>query len=144
MGFPKVYRWLVAVAMAVALSLLAALVWVVVWRQPGGRFDWERYNRIRLGMTRTEVEAAMGCPPGSYPPPCDHPEQFELRVVDAQNVPHCPWSGVSLGPDEPVWWDDLLSVIAVYFTADGRVYGKSLTVPWQPSLRDRLRKPLAF
>jgi len=43
--------------------MLAGLVVISRWTS---RPHWEDIDRIQLGMTRPEVEAIIGCPPGDY------------------------------------------------------------------------------
>jgi hypothetical protein len=51
------------------LALLAAAVALAAWWWrvgPSARINREGYERLREGMTRADVEAALGVPPGDY------------------------------------------------------------------------------
>lgn len=54
-------RWVLVLA---GLAVLAAGAFVL-WLQPE-RISQENFDRIRVGMSRAEVEAILGGPPGDY------------------------------------------------------------------------------
>src|SRR5262249_44853555 len=48
-------------------TLLGAVFGVFVWITfPPTGVNWENYERIHQGMTRQQLEAILGCPPGNY------------------------------------------------------------------------------
>ena len=94
------------------------------------------YCRIRAGMTRDEVRAMVGRPPGLYYSrqrgPLFHVEEpTELwGVVDPPEG-----AGVKLER----WWGDWY-FLGVYFDRDGKVVGAQLgTIVPYPSFIDRVR-----
>jgi hypothetical protein len=73
----------------VALAGLAAVAAgaVVLWPRSGDRITRENFDRIREGMSRAEVEAIFGGPPGDYRTVRTENEYYEPRS-DPENPTH--------------------------------------------------------
>jgi outer membrane protein assembly factor BamE (lipoprotein component of BamABCDE complex) len=66
-------RWLTVVVAGIALASLSVAVWNVI-----GHYSTVRRHhleRVEIGMTRAEVEALLGGPPGDYR---TNPERFSI------------------------------------------------------------------
>src|SRR5262245_16377053 len=51
--------------MVAALGLVVSIAWLwFAW--PRHRLSQDSFDKIKAGMTREEVEAILGCPPGDY------------------------------------------------------------------------------
>jgi hypothetical protein len=102
------------------------------WSSPaGGRFTRAQYDRIQFGMTRAEVEAIMGAPPGCYQE-ADH--EYEGPVYEETEgdmgaaYQSLLASGVTPdGPDQFDWESDTFSV-TVWFLNE-RAVQKLYTAP---------------
>lgn len=109
-------------AALVALALRAALA--------PPRLEGSRFTQVRVGMTREQVEAVLGVPPGDYtsdpsPDPADNPWAYSRLTVWA-----CDDGVLYVGFD-----DNDVVVDAIAFP---------LTRPPKPSLPGRLRTWLGF
>lgn len=83
-------RW---VLFASAVALLALVLWYGLGRNRYGD-AWEGYARIREGMSREEVVALFGVPPGDYSSGhvhiCNTGQEESLAAVDRCNS-KCVW-----------------------------------------------------
>jgi hypothetical protein len=124
-----------AVVMGLAAYLLCAPNSHPVRVVPPHRISRASFEQIREGMTRAEVEALLGVPPGEYrDEDPDSPSMLGDAVI------------ASLSPDGPVgsityrWlpceeWMANADRICVFFTHEG---GATVKI-WQPIMRYRLR-----
>jgi hypothetical protein len=125
-------RWLVGlVALALACALLALAV------APADPIGPAGYPRIREGMSRDEVQAIMGRPPGLY--------YGGSRKSVPYAIPTRSWGVAERGGEgftHAGWWGDR-QYVYVYFDRDGKVAGASPgDVVWEdsyPSFARRLR-----
>jgi hypothetical protein len=118
-------RYLLAV-----LALTVAGTVAFLWPRP--RVTKESYERIKLGMTRREVEAVVGGPPGDYTGgptlPAD-PEGALAEGVFQSDVTHVHLAegvlqgDVSFHPSTGRWDGDGAAVVVQFSTA-GRVTSK--------------------
>ena len=124
---------LVRIAIAALISLPLGYAAFVTWQAftPTHRITTANFGRIRAGMTREEVEAVFGVPPGNY---C-HTDFSD--VIDPVNR-----LADALYPElrSETWWSDEGGAI-VTFGADGTVVGMQLvqTRFSKPSLLERFR-----
>ncbi len=98
-------RLLVLLAAPGALALASTVA--VLWPRPS-RITRENYDRIRVGMSRAEVEGIFGAPPGLYTNgPTDLAGDFESAIgFHGSNI--------------MVWGDDTL-LVYVGFDYPGRI-----------------------
>jgi hypothetical protein len=111
----------------VAAGLIAAAY--PVWRSlaPPYRITQSVSKQIRAGMTRQEVEALIGVPPGDFPPG----GSVKITFYRNQNVPSA-W-------DKSELWRGRDTAIAVYFDHDGKVVLTQVGRNSLTSLLDRIR-----
>jgi hypothetical protein len=116
-------RRLVWAAVAVCLALVVGwATWPVPQRDPVNRAN---IKRIRAGMTRAEVEAVLGVPPGDYTTIFDLPRScISGRRLDG-------------------WWISNSGELFVDFSPDGLVE-KTDFRPFGRSLLDRFRAWLGW
>ena len=146
MGFPRRYRW--ALAVALAFGLLAALLVVLAHLRAEGRYTRAQYDRIRLDMTREEVHAVLSpAKPDVTPVPFIRPDDWQLDASDgwfpADKAGVLP--PASRKPGE--WWADSRGAIWVIYTGEEerRVEWKGRLVPDRgPSFWQRLRHRLGL
>ncbi len=134
-------RLAVLLGIPVALVAAAVALWLL-W--PRIAITPENGERIRLGMTRSEVEEILGGPPGDYA----GPEAFAAAgrcgdPMDARAVIRR-WSGE---PDER--WQQWLSddaLVLVHLDAHGRVSATHVysVSAYREPLLDRLRRWLGL
>jgi hypothetical protein len=91
-----------------AVALAAALL-LPRWLADGPGIAWANYCRIRTGMSRAEVEALLGGPPGGY---CTE----RTILIEDPSLPPPP-------DDGEIWAGDDGGVIVV-FDAGGQVTAK--------------------
>ena len=135
---------IVGSAIVILASLLVAVALTVRWCG----FSAERaHGRIRLGMTLSEVENAVGTPPGYYR---STPLFTTMQPVDVIRVLGLPLETLAETPPPNVerWiWDDYC--IWVAFDNDGKAVGCYLLKvtewpPPSPGLFDRIRNFLGI
>lgn len=128
-------RALFLLAAPAALGLLVGLVAVVVYTRPETRYGRARYDQVRLGMPRAEVEALLG-PPGFR----GNTDSVTWDACGQGEGSAGSWDGVR----RVGWWSDDVGAISVGYgtEADEGVRIKSLYAlrrkPLWPRLRDRL------
>lgn len=123
-------RWLVWSAVTALLAVVG--LYLGLPRSP--RFTDEQFDRIQVGMTRAEVEAVLGCPPGCY--------AQEPVLAWIESPPDAlEWAADSPGPlaengDQPALR------VAVCFDDRGKVEAKFRTriTYTPPTLLERLRR----
>ena len=96
------------------LAVLAVTLWLAFHRpakDPQPVIHWSAYDRIKVGMTREQVEALLGGPPGDYTDPARDIE----TIYDI-------WLNDERYQDE-VWWTDGWA-LCVRFDRDGLVAEK--------------------
>jgi hypothetical protein len=117
------YRWLLLLLVAIA-GLATWLFWPNAMR--------EKYDRIRLGMTRAEVASVMGWPPSG----ADAIQRYHsLDLVAAEER-----DPMSTSFDATAAWSDESVVIGICYSK-GEVVQKSMLIgvpPWKSKLRERL------
>jgi hypothetical protein len=107
-------HWLVLLLLAIVVAASGAAA--LLFRQRSLDFKPEQSDRIRAGMTRAEVEALLGGPPGDYAT-----GYTELRVLRARK-------GLGRGGPEDTYelWLGDSGAIWVFFdtsnTVSGRLY----------------------
>jgi hypothetical protein len=106
-------RRLLLFGLAAGLIVLAVGTWLL-WPQPTAITE-ENYGKIRVGMTREEVEAILGGPAGRY----GFPGASIVQTHDAIDVPR-------LAECRYLQWIDSRRMVGVQFDADHRVVGKDL------------------
>ena len=118
---------LAGVALAAAVIVLSALE-VHAYRQKGARgrpIDWEHFERIKAGMSRAEVEAILGGPPGDY---------------HTENIFYCSFGVTFEGRFE--WWSGNEGAILIRFDEQDRVqrhvFMDAMSLP-PPPLAARVR-----
>ncbi len=117
-------RKLLLVLLVLALPLLLFIVPRLLQRPPlGDRITPEAYERLRVGMTREEVQAAIGLPPGDY-----RRNRGAAKVYTALdgNIPQD--IGKSSGLAFVDWWGDE-NMIGVWVDAQGKVAGTAISKP---------------
>jgi hypothetical protein len=114
-----------------ATLLLVSVIGWAVWRQMVPQAV-SAYERIRLGMTLTEVEQAIGKPPEYR----DSFFGFEGELVRQTGVPRKGASFSDLKVEE-WWWNDHLIVVAI--DDDRKVVGFYLFEQERPSLIEWLQ-----
>jgi hypothetical protein len=135
------------------ILLLATLVIVpvagwVVWRAATKPEAVKAYERLRLGMTKGEVEKAIGMPPGyyrSYPRVGIQDGNYVRQIGPMPDAAGRPISSLPYyeGTVERWTWDDFW--IWVAFGEDGKAVGFYLLEPHQPpTLLERVRKWLGL
>lgn len=134
--FPVNKNWLLVGAMLALVALAAALPWLILQADPP-RFSEKQCREIRAGMTRIEVIAVLGAPPGDY---TDGTGDYRIivggQIMDGSGVPteqldHC-WCGYD-------------GMIGVWFDEQGRVVTASFYHAWpdgprRPSLWERVKR----
>jgi hypothetical protein len=127
---------LVALVAVAGLTLLAG--WWYFVRPPG--INRRGFDRIRTGMSRPEVEALLGGPPGDYTvrsrapgESCAHPLECVSPETDVSNY-------------RSEAWTDGERTVCVYFHAGGTVADKEymdFSLP-PPTLWERVRRWLGW
>lgn len=59
----RLHSWLVQVSLVGVLLLICLIVLLI---EPDNNINKETFRHIRAGMTRQEVSALLGVPPGQY------------------------------------------------------------------------------
>jgi hypothetical protein len=104
-------RLLVVLFALVALAVAGAVT--VLWPWP--RVTKESYERIKLGMTRGEVEAILGVPPGDYTGGPTRSSRLKSEMEIAHDLS---WSGGS--PETwGEWWKGDAADVMVRFSPSG-------------------------
>jgi hypothetical protein len=121
-----------------AVVLAASVAWWHILHPPG--INRRGFDRIRVSMTRPEVEALLGGPPGDYPAggrapgeSCAHPLECVAPETDVSTY-------------RPEAWTAGERWLCVYFRADGTVADKEyldFSLP-PPSPWLRLRRWLGW
>jgi hypothetical protein len=104
-------RLLVVLFALVALAVAGTVA--VLWPRP--RVTKESYERIKLGMTRGEVEAVLGGPPGDYTNGPTRAGRLEPEEEIAHDVS---WPGGSYEPWGE-WWEGDTADVMVRFSPSG-------------------------
>lgn len=104
----------------VTLGLLALVLaggYLVLWlTAPGDRVTPENVARLREGMTRAEVEAALGGPPGVY-----HPDGERLAALFRHPATGWEWRAAADGEADGAVWAGRAGAVVIGFDRDGRV-----------------------
>lgn len=129
----KRYRVLLLAGLAV-VGLLGACV-ALVSTLPQSRYGNKEYDRIRLGMTATEVESVLG-PPGRH-----GPVRRGYRLVDGEGVLQ---RAEGRRPVVDSWEDSLGAIYVQCGLPEGGVTWKTLAVPGHESLWHRLLRRLGL
>jgi hypothetical protein len=113
----------VPVVLAVAAIITAVVLYISSPRRPMA--SQEDCGRIKIGMTRAEVEHVLGGPPGDY-------------RTGPSVPPPLPYGNRYMSWDE---WQGDGGFVFIQFDDDGRVFDKAHfdLMPRQPSLIDRIR-----
>jgi hypothetical protein len=110
------------------LVLVALATTCVGWFTLRNGGPWpDAYSRIELGMTRVEVHAAMGMPPGYYEGEWPRPlsmARFVRRPAQTDGIPYEDLSGVQIRNAE--MWHGRDYTIWVVVNNDGVAVGKYL------------------
>ena len=114
------YRTLLVLAAAAATVALG--LWLALAPERDHPLSVETYRKITLGMTRAEVEAVVGGPPGAVGPP---PKYLSGGVVEYEG--HIGPHGFFVGPTAE--WYGHRGRIVVGFDDGGRVKGKQYFGP---------------
>jgi len=132
---PRSYLLLAAVTVALAVGFAAVLV-SNLGDGYGSRVRIRQMEQVVPGMTRAEVEALLGGPPGDY---CSDPERFRIDHHSLTQIP--------LGFDIKEWcqlkqevWRGDEAFVEVRFGADGRVVYRCIreAVDTRPYLHRRV------
>jgi hypothetical protein len=145
MGFPRRYRWVLAVAGA--FGLLAALLLVLAYTGSEGRYTRAQYDRIRLGMTRAEVQAILGpAKPDSNPPKSSTGDGWVSDAEEGKLPPHGDFLLPEDLPPTREWWADDKGAIAVNYIEgeERRVAWKGRLLPYREPFWQRLRRQLGL
>jgi hypothetical protein len=123
----------------VGLAVVVAAVVVLLWPR-AGRVTRANRDRIRIGMSRADVEAILG-PPGDYATVlfCEGSgSAVDPREVYAEAARS--FSPVNARDRDQACWCGNDCVIFIAFDVDGRVLGQSSMQPriWDQSLLDNL------
>ena len=137
-------RRLMWVGIVVCLALLACATAGLLTRPHP--VNWENFERIRVGMTRAEVEEVVGCPAGYY---ATEPQPGFCGIVLAYWV--LGWEigdpAFLFSPDGPEEWASNSGRGLVWFDVEGQVrYANfhELVPREQSGIFDRLRAWLGW
>jgi hypothetical protein len=117
------WRWLLAVAVLIAII---GGGWFVLMQEPDHSLGRRNYQRIRVGMTRNEVEEILGASPSVTG---QATQQLALVELVEQEGPVDTFGGLEGKPE--VWFSERGQIIVMFDTWDrsGRVVGKQLYRP---------------
>jgi hypothetical protein len=142
-------RWLLWSGAAVAVCIALAVAWVFL---PQERIGPAAYDRIKVGMTRQQVEGIIGLPTGDYytgprsPSSMSGPygtlnKEAGVRRSDLSDGPRGFASRDGRRVKLEQWWGDNY-IVEVGFGEDGAAVGCDLydvDPPLHPDLLTRLR-----
>jgi hypothetical protein len=109
------------------IALLAAALLLAPTPRRASAITRENFDRIQVGMTKADVEAILGGPPGKY---TDRPDPVDYHGISFRH-----------------WWIGDEAVITIEMwggDADRRVYNKTFTPYPAGSFADRCRSILSW
>ena len=116
------HRVRVGLVLAAAAATVALGLWLALRPEPDHPLSVETYRKIHLGMTRAEVEAVVGGPPGVIGP---KPKYLSGGALEEEG--HIGPHGFFVGPTAE--WYGHRGRIVVGFDDAGRVKGKQFFGP---------------
>jgi len=132
-------RWRLLIGLGLGLVVMLLLGYLALWFAVPS--EVRAYERIQLGMRRSEVEQVLGVPPGDYSNRSPHVaivKYKRIETVGSEDDKTAPGRAMEF------WkWDE--HCIWVAFDDEGKSVGFSLakvTDPKPPSLLDRIWKLL--
>ena len=130
----RTMRW-PAFSLCPIFLILALSVWSLQTPASGPRFSRAQFDRVRIGMTLSEVEALMGCPHGHY---CDFQDTADVAYHPVEVVDPTgrlkPWNAF-------MSFDDGLVSITLHLGDDATVQAKIWAVR-ESRLKSMIRESL--
>jgi hypothetical protein len=111
-------RWIMLVTLAAVLIGGVAFAW---WTRPP-RVTWQNCERVKLGMSRAEVEAILG-PPGDYR--SGETDAVSVPDPDALSLSEATGDAADFSSSER--WESDVASLSLFFDASGRVTRKDYT-----------------
>ena len=120
MRAPRAWRWWV---LLVVLVMMASGVWFVLTQEPDHPLGRRNYRRIKVGMSRDDVEQILGGPPGVIG---EAPRQTAYGQLIEQEGPVNDLGGSEGKPE--IWYSDRGQIVVLFDSWDktARVVGKQL------------------
>jgi hypothetical protein len=100
------------------------------WIRPSHRITPSTFARIHAGMTRKEVQASFGVPPGDYDAGTNR-----MTVLTSPDTYPPGWRSES--------WRAPETLVVIHFDQDGKVLGKAMGNNQLPSWFDCIRRLLS-
>jgi hypothetical protein len=129
----RIKRWITwkrIVLVGIVLVFILLSSWYLSNMPP--RINEQTYAKIRAGMTKNDVIALIGAPPGRYGGSNSSEKEYRhAKFLGSRDL-------VVLGVTS-CWWEDDRSEICVQFGVDGRILSKGFADAPPPGWRERTR-----